>query len=231
MNTQDSNNLDPFESANNAKPQIKYFFGINFFDMYHCILEKGGPNKGKPPFDPNLHKPEQMRTSINLSIVPLTGSKAKFPIERNFIADFPNGDWQTIVLPSIHALNLTPRDLVGKAVKVELVPSGSYVNNKGETKPLSVPKYLEVYPDEASCQAASDAHFNNNHTEQQEEAFPAKNPNGNDAEKAIALKFLPALITQAGKDPEKVAELLASNNLVGKYFNLNSQEVIDLITA
>lgn len=222
-------NIDPFDSANNAKAPSKYFFGINYFDMYHCVLEKGGANKGKPPFDANIHKPEQMRTSINLSIVPLTGSKATFPIERNLIAEF--GDWPMVILPSIKALGLTPRDLVGKAVKVELVVTGSYVNNKGETKQLTTPKYLEVYTDEATCQAAADAIFGKANTEQQEEAFPAKAPNGNNPERDIALKFLPALITQAGKDPSKVADLLASNNLVGKYFNLNSPEVINLITS
>lgn len=229
MNTQDTNN-DPFETAGNVQEPSKHFFGQNFFDMYFCILEKGGANKGKPPFDPNVHSPDKKRTAITINIVPLPDSKIKFGIDRELIAEF--GDWPKIILPSIKALGLTPRDLVGKYVKVELVNVGNYVNSKGETKQLTTPKYLEVYTDEATCQAASDALYGNNHTEQpDEEAFPAKAPNGNDAEKAIALKFLPALITQAGKEPSKVAELLKSNNLVGKYFDLNSPEVISLITA
>lgn len=230
MNTQDTN--DPFETAENVQEPSRLFFGQNFFDMYYCILEKGGANRGKPPFDPNVHKPEQRRTSITLNIVPLPGSKIKFGIDRELVAEIWDGEWSKIILPSIKALGLTSRDLVGKYVKVELVNTGSYVNNKGETKQLSVPKYLEVFADETSCQIAADVIFGKTNTEQpKEEAFSAKAPNDNDAEKAIAFKFLPALITQAGKDPSRVAELLKSNNLVGRYFDLNSPEVISLITA
>lgn len=222
MNTQDNN--DPFDSANNAQVPSRHFFGLNMFDMYYCALIKG---QGKVPFDPQMHQPGQKRTAINISISPLTGSKATFPIERQLIAEF--GDWPTVIMPSIRALGLTAREMNGKFVKVELVPTGTYVKN-GETKQLTTPRYLEVYADEATCQAASDALFNN-HTEQpDEEAFPTKAPNGN-GEREIALKFLPALVNQAGKDPQKVAELLAANNLVGRYFNLNSPEVIKLITA
>lgn len=226
MNTQDNNNIDPFDSANNAQVPSKNFFGLNMFDMYYCALIKG---QGKVPFDPNMHQSAQKRTAVNISIAPLTGSKATFPIERQLIAEF--GDWPEVIMPSIRALGLTAREMNGKFVKVELVPTGTYVKN-GETKQLTTPRYLEVFADEATCQAASDTIFSKANTEQlDEEAFPAKAPNGNNPERDIALKFLPALITQAGKEPSKVAELLASNNLVGKYFNLNSPEVINLITA
>lgn len=214
---------DPFESAGNAVEPSRHFFGLNMFDVWFCALVKG---QGKVPFDPQVHQPGQKRTAVNISIAPLPGSGANFPIERNLIAE--SKEWAGVILPSIKALGLTPKELNGKYVHVEIVPTGeSYTDKAGVVKSKTTPKYLEVYGDETSCLAASNAFFGN-YTEQQEEAFPVGNGN---AERDVALKFLPALINQAGKDPQRVAELLANNSLVAKYFNINSPEVVQLIAA
>lgn len=220
-------NQDPFEAANEAKEPSKHFFGLNMFDIWYCALIKG---QGKVPYDPQMHQNQKQFTAVHISIAPLPGSGAKFPLERQLISE--SKEWAGVILPSIHALNLTPRDLNGKYVHVEIVPTGeTYTDKQGVVKTKTTPKYVEVYTDENACYAASSAFFGNHNTEQpEEEAFSATAPTNN-GEKAVAEKFLPALVNQANKDPQKVAELLVGNNLVGKYFNINSPEVIKLITA
>lgn len=213
--------VDPFEAANNATEPVyvRNFFGQCWFDVYFCALVKG---QGKVAFDPAIHK--QKFTAINLSIQPLAGSSAKFPIERQLIAE--SKEWASIILPSIKALGKTPKELHGSFVQVEIVPTGEkYTAKDGTVKEKSTPKFVAVFPDEASCQRVNDAHFGNpaNNTE------PTSAPNGN-AEREVALKFLPALATQAGKDPLKLSELIASNGLVSKYFNINSPEVIAVLS-
>jgi hypothetical protein len=216
--------IDPFEAAEIAVEPVytKHFFGQVWFDLYFCALIKG---QGKVPFDPTMHKPEQKRTSITLTVTPLSGSSATFPLERNLIAE--SREWAGIILPSIKALGKTVKELHAAFVQVEIVPTGeTYKDKQGVEKQKTTPKFVAVYPDEFSCQAASDALFgSNNHTEQP----TAPNGNGN-AEREVALKFLPALATQANKDPLKLAELIAANSLVGKYFTINSPEVIAILS-
>lgn len=222
--SQDNTILDPFEAADNATEPVftKHFFGQNFFDVWFCALVKG---QGKVPFDPAQHQPGQKRTAINISIQPLAGSKAQFPFERNLIAE--SREWASFVLPSIKALGKTAKELHAQFVQIKIVETGeSYTDKNGVEKKKTTAKYVKVFANEADCQAAAEAVFGgNNHTEQP----TVENGNGN-AEREVALKFLPALATQAGKDPSRMAELLANNSLVGKYFTINSPEVITLLS-
>lgn len=216
--------LDPFDSADNAVEPVfsKVFFGQNFFDIWFCALIKG---QGKVPFDPQIHQPGQKRTSIGISIQPLAGSSAQFPFERNLIAE--SREWTSFVLPSIKALGKTVKELHGAFVQIEIVETGeSYVDKQGVTKNKTTAKYVAVYTNEETCRQAAETVFgSNNHTEQ-----PEAQPTNGNAERDVALKFLPALATQAGKDPQRLAELIAANSLVGKYFTINSPEVIAVLS-
>lgn len=215
-------NDDVFGSADNAvEPTFnKVFFGQVFFDLYFCALIKG---TGKVPFDPAQHKPEQKRTSITLTVVPLPNSGATYNFERNLIAE--SKEWASIVLPSIKALGLATRDLHSRFVQIEIVPTGErYTDKQGATKEKTTAKFVQVFADETSCQAVADSVFGNgnNHTEQPTVTTPQ---NGN-TEREVALKFLPALAHQAGKDREKMKALLEQNPFVGKYFDITSPEVL-----
>lgn len=218
--------LDPFDSADNAVEPVynKMFFGQNFFDVWFCALIKG---QGKVPFDPAIHQAGQKRTAVNISIQPLASSKAQFPFERNLIAE--SREWASFVLPSIKALGKTAKELHAQFVQIEIVETGeTYTDKNGVERKKTTAKYVAVFPDEASCQAAAETVFGNgnNHTEQP----PVENGSNGNAEREVALKFLPALATQAQKDPARMAELLANNSLVGKYFTINSPEVIALLS-
>ncbi len=217
--------IDPFDAANNAtEPTFaKNFFGQSWFDVWFCALVKG---VGKVPFDPAQHK--QKFTAIDLSIQPLAGSKATFPVERKMIAE--SKEWASVILPSIKALGKTPKEMHAAYVQVEIVPTGEkYTDKNGETKEKTTPRFVKVFATEAECLAASEEMFgsNGNGTTHTEPAQPTTNGN---AEREVALKFLPALATQAGKDPLKLAELIAANSLVGKYFTINSPEVIAVLS-
>jgi hypothetical protein len=217
---------DAWESAENAEEPKRSFFGMVEFDMWFCGLVKG---QGKVPYDASQHK--QRFTAIDMVISPLSSSGATFNTERHLIAE--SKEWAGTILPSIKALGLTPRELHQKWVHYELVPTGKYTKN-GEEKTLTTPKFLAYYNTEEEAEAAMIAKYNsagdedpmvNTNTEPVEIHPPS---NGN--EKAIAEKFIPVLVAQAKGDMASLANLIANNALVAKYFNINSPEVLEALT-
>jgi hypothetical protein len=217
---------DVWESAENAEEPKRSFFGQVEFDMWFCALVKG---QGKVPFDPSQHK--QRFTAIDMVISPLSSSGATFNTERHLIAE--SKEWAGTILPSIKALGLTPRELNQKWVHYELVKTGSYVKN-GEQRDLTTPKFLAYFNTEEEAEAAMIARFNS----AEEDPLvntpggvvhdPSNGSNGN--EKAIAEKFIPVLVAQAKGDMASLANLIANNALVAKYFNINSPEVLEALT-
>jgi hypothetical protein len=220
---------DVWESAENAEEPKRSFFGQVEFDMWFCALVKG---QGKVPFDPSQHK--QRFTAIDMVISPLSSSGATFNTERHLIAE--SKEWAGTILPSIKALGLTPRELNQKWVHYELVKTGSYTKN-GEEKALTTPKFLAYFNTEEEAEQAMIAKYNSSNVEEDPmvntntEPVEVHNPtNGNGNEKAIAEKFIPVLVAQAKGDMASLANLIASNNLVAKYFNINSPEVLEALT-
>lgn len=223
-------------------------FGLCSVDVWYCILEKG---QGKVPFDANQHAIERRCTAIEIAIQPLPGSRYTNPTERGMIAE--SREWSQIVKPSLRALQSDLRAINGRYVRAELVPTGQkYTNSSGETKDRTSVKFIEIYDSEDECQAAADAFFatRGSGSSSSTSSAPPSSSGGtpmptngsvnanslannspiNDAERATAAKFLPALWNASGKDVTKFATSLASNPLTSKYFSINSQEVIDLIS-
>lgn len=217
-------NADVWDAAENAEAPKRSFFGKVEFDMWFCGLVKG---QGKVPFDASQHK--QRFTAVDMVISPLSSSGATFNTERHMIAE--SKEWAGTVLPSIKALNMTPRELHGKWVLYELVKTGSYVKN-GEQKDLTTPKFLAVYNTEEEAEQAMIAKFNNadadedvmvnTNTEAQEVGT-----NGNGNEKATALAFLPAVVNNAATI-EALEKTINSNPILSKHFTIASPEVIEL---
>ncbi len=235
---------DVFDAADNAVVPVRSFtyFGQVFVDVYACALK---PGVGKVPFDGLQHKPEERRTAINLSIAPLPGSLSAFVIERQMIAE--SHEWASTTLPSLKALGLTTRELKDRYVRATLAPTGRKFKAKdGTMKNSTAIKFLEVYPDEAACQAAADAYFANLH-DHTGEAVPESGPvaaatpagngggdghgNGSDPEKATALMFLEPLWKASNGDLQTFQTFMASNPLITKHFSINSPEVQALMKA
>jgi len=218
---------DPWKQADEAKEPTRHYFGQVYLDLWFCVLEKG---VGKVPFDPAQHKPGQKRTAIKVELVPLQSSGLMFTILREMIAE--SREWAGIVLPSLKALDVTTRTLHEKFVQAELVPSRKYVDKEtGETKQATTFKFVQIFESESECEAAAAEFFNQPQDEIpgfSDESKNEKEPKL-DPQKEVALKFLPALVNMAGGDPQKLSSILSENQLVSRYFTINSPEVVELL--
>jgi hypothetical protein len=215
-------------------------FGQAWVDAWICVLQKG---VGKVPFNPQIHKPEDRRTAIKVEITPLPDLDYQGPpLLREYVAEF--GEWPKITLPSFKALGLTTRQLNRAWVRVQLVGTGrTYTNQAGETKEATTFKFLAIYPDQATCQAA---YLNQgapatavpdpgNGTAPmlvkppESRQAPAMPPPQNGKERETALKFVQALVRQVNGDEDQLANRLAKMPLIAKHFTIQSPEVMNLL--
>ena len=211
------------------KPRPRIYFGTLEVDTWYCVLQKG---VGKVLFDPNLHRQDDRRVAITLTIVPLPGSRFEEPTKRELIAE--SEEWAKIVKPSINALHSDLRRLNGAYVQAELVPTGRrYKTKEGLDRDATTFRFQAVFPDHESAVEAANKHFGTG-PHDDEDSIPAPAPRpmpDTNAERATAQKFLPALWKASGGDPNRLAELIAKNPLTSKYFTLASDEVVAIIAA
>jgi len=223
MSNETTHDADVWEAAESAKELPKVYFGEVKFDLWFCVLEKG---VGKVPYDPQQHKPGQRRTAIEISLTPLPSRGLDFITERSLIAE--SRQWAGIVLPSIKALGLSVKALNGKWAQYELVRTGrTWTNTEGETKYETVPRFLAAYDSEAEAEAAAAALFGGNGGGAAATPSPQQEGNG---EREVAAKFLPALWSQAKEDVTTFMQLVQGNPLTSKYFDLNSPEVLAIVS-
>lgn len=216
---------DVWDQAANATVRPKVYFGQIFTDAFFCVLRKG---IGKVPFDPGQHPADDKLACIKIDGQCTKRDGSSFVVQREEIAEFR--DWAGIILPSVKALGIHPRELNEKWAKWRMVETGRTWVDKvsGETKKATTFQFLELFPDAAACQAAEAALYNR---EVQPELAPASGGTVDpqqDPQREVAAKFLPALYAQANGDAAKMAELLAANPLTSKYFDVNSVEVVTL---
>jgi hypothetical protein len=231
QNVQNISN-DPWDDAENPRQRGSDFWGQVKIDMYYVVLVKG---TGKVPFDSKIHKIDQRCTAIDINILPVEpqAEKVNFAVQRSMIAE--SKEWAGIVLPSIKALGVSPRELNGRFVKAHFVPTGQkYVNTSNESKDrttfefetlfvdgdLAVADYLGTYGNAQAAPAAVAA-----------QKSPAAN---NDRE--TALKFLKVVVENAARGQSDLAIIkntvavnLANMPMVNKYFTAESPETLNLI--
>jgi hypothetical protein len=222
---------DIFDDLDN--PQVRegvydYFAQIKL-DTWYCILAKG---VGKQPFDAATHKADQRRTAIDINLYPLAEQNISFDISRSMISE--SREWAGIVLPSIKNLGISARDLNGKWAHVRTKGTGNtYTAKDGSTKERTTFEFVELFADEASCRAAFNGATSGAPAPV---SAPAPVANGSDPGKVAAMKFLPVIVKNAVSGQtdlnvirSTVATNLASMPQIGKYFTVDSPEVMDQI--
>lgn len=241
--------LNPWQTAMNPPQTAGKWFGQMTVNAWFCALIKG---QGKVIWDPNQVDPNtgnapRRYTAIDLKLAPLYEKNAINDIERTALAEF--GDWPDTILPSLKDCGVTDlQSLNGRWVCVEMVENGTYHDkNTGETKKSTTFRFLQVFADEATCRAAWKADRGNS-----AEPAPATEPpwangngtngngNGNGSkERETAVKFLKPYVTnawrQSGGDLDKargiLAQLIAGQALLAKYFTVDSSEVLDELST
>lgn len=213
---------DVWDQANEATVRPKVYFGQIFTDAYFCVLRKG---VGKVEFDPAQHPADDKLTCVKIDGQCTKRDGSSYIIQREVIAEFR--DWAGIILPSVKALGIHPRELNEQWAKWKMAETGRTWVDKvsGETKKATTFQFLELFPNATACQAAEAAHYSQ---KVQPELSPAPNGTMDPRQREVAAKFLPALFAQANGDVPKMAELLAANPLTSTYFDVTSPEVVAL---
>lgn len=227
--------IDPWDSAENAKEHVfsNIIWGQAEAQSWYCVLEKG---VGKVLFDPQNHSPDQRRTAIDIIIHPLPEMNLAFDLTRNMIAE--SHEWASIVLPSLRDLEISPKHLNGSWVKVQTIPltdragyTVTYTDANGIVKEKTTLKFLSIFKDEAECRADYEKGRSGN-----VQAQPAQETNENANERNTAWTFLKIFVRDTCKDQKSLenirtdlANKIASQPLISKYFTIDSPEVIQLI--
>ncbi|MEZ0396807.1 MAG: hypothetical protein ABWK53_10320 [Anaerolineales bacterium] len=228
---------DPWESAENAKePQFSNeIWGQVEAQSWFCILEKG---IGKVEFDPQVHSPDQRRTAIDIVIHSLPEMNLSFDLARNMIAE--SREWASFVLPSIRDMGISPKQLHGAWVKVQTVPltdkSGNpitYTDANGIVKEKTTIKFLALFKSEDECRAD---YLANSGKPSPTTKYTSENGNGN-KERETALVFLRAYVQNVCRGQHDLdavraalAQKIAEQPLISKYFTVDSAETVALIT-
>lgn len=226
---------DPFDVAMKTEYVVGPLtvFGQCATDSWFCKLVTG---TGKVVWDETADPIDVRRTAIKISIVPLPGSPNQHDTVREMLAE--SREWAEIVKPSLGAVGHNLRSVNGVYVQAELVPTGrKYTNSRGETKDATTVKFVRVFGSPDECQRAADAFFaarrgsanGNGAHSSGAHATTTPTPSQNDAERETARLFLPALWRLAGNDPVKFDEQLRANQLVARYFTIDSPEAQEVM--
>lgn len=215
---------DPFEAADNPEIRNKTYFGHVTVDAYAVVLQRGS---GPVNFDHFRHRLEDRRTQVKVSIQPLTGSRFMDPINREVLVE--SNEYAKIFHPSIRALDIKPRELSGRYVRAEMIPTREYIKKDGTPGTATCPKIIATYETEQDCRAAQDALFG--HHDTAAEAAPAVSngiapaaPNGAGMSADGQRQLLEALWNASGKSDKQMAMLLSVTPQL-KHLTLDSGEV------
>jgi len=226
-----NNTQSAWEAAANAVETqfTNDIYGRIEFDIWFCKLVKG---TGKVAFDDGIDRLSDRRTAIDINIQDLGGTN----YARSFVGEIGTDGWLRVTLPSLKALGIADlQKFSGSFVHAVMEPYGEYTDRDGNKKHRTAPAIMAVYPNAAACEAAALG------SGTQTDIFsgaPATNgtaPAANDAERQVALAFLPPIVKTAlrgdGVDAVALDAALKGNPILAKHFNLGSPEVIQAIAA
>lgn len=150
--------LDPWDEAEKAKPLVYTHFGQIMAHSDYVIWPKGVRLADCPPFDPKQHTEGNRVTRVTIMASPLPGQQQPtWPHER--VMGIYTPEWTKVTLPSIKALNVSPRDLDKVFAQYQFKEARKYTNKEGEVKSATSFHFVELYETEAACVAAAEAMF------------------------------------------------------------------------
>lgn len=235
-------NHDPWAEVNNP-PELQYdnhLWGQVEINAWTCALVKG---IGKVAWDDQAHGAQNRHTAIDITIhaLPEMNIQNENITKRETLAWAK--DWKTIILPSIRDLGfMDARELNGKWVKVESVPTGETYQKNGETRNKTTFRFERVFANEAECRAdyltqsgepgAASAVDYPPAPKKSEEQILSESGFDNPEKKAAEqfLYFALESATRGKQDAEAWAAVpgaIAMYPQIAKYFNAESSEVKD----
>lgn len=229
---------DPFESAANAGEGRNTYYGRVEVMASYVTLKKG---VGKQPFNEQYDDVRDRRTEVKIVVNPIDAMNLSILLQRDLIAE--SAEWSRYTWASLRdkcGLK-TPsefRALNGKWVKLVLTGTGeTYTTKRGETQERKAFVFEAVYNTAAEAEAAyyADTGGQPQHGDDPAAAVDmghgaGSNGNGN-AERETALQFLKVLVKQSGGDKSKLAASIAQMPMIGKYYTVDSPEVVELFAG
>ena len=211
---------DPLEAAGQASFAPRPYYGQVMVSSRFCVLQKG---IGKVDFDPTAHKMSDRRTEIKLELLPLPEHEARFPLNRDMLAE--SNEWIKIALASLRDLGVEPRNLNEKWCSVILAPTGrSYQDKQGNQKEASTFKFLAFYADEDACRAA----YEDENGKADEVAAAAQPQVQSNPARETAAKFLAAVWKQCNGDLGLLEKKIHDMPVLAQHFQIDSPEVMAL---
>lgn len=215
-------------------PPAPVAYGHCMVSTRKVVLQQGAP-MGRADFDNQVHKPEQMRTEITISIAPLAGTRTQFETTRSFLAE--SEDWGKVVKPSLVKMGLGLKGVNNRFVRAELVPTRQYQKRDPQSRqPMLAPDgkpvmatatalaFTNVYDDEGACLVAHRAQFGGDGTDVPpagtQPGMPgiAESEPVNETERATALQILKAMAQGANGNAALLHGQVKSTPLLAKYY-------------
>lgn len=229
MTDQTQTIIDPMEELDKPyTPPAFEIWGKVDLNAWFAALVKG---VGKEVFDPAKHKSRV--TAVDITITPINEQDAQV-LTRNLIRE--SREWG-LVQNSLQACGCPKAaDINGRFVHVQFENTGeTYTNGNGETKNKTYIKFLQIFPDEATCttdyRSFHGAPITTNQV--QPDGAPANNK-----ERETALKFAQVIVNNNARGQTdlatiqgKVTTAIASMAVVNKYFTADSPEILDMIAT
>jgi hypothetical protein len=210
--------------------QERTVFGqVTVVDRWFCVLEKG---VGKRPFDATRDSLDQRRVAIKLQVTAPKREGGTYTIDREMV-DFSD-EWKKFTLPSIQKLNVPIMTLLNAHCQIKLMPAGTYTKSgTNEVKTKTAIVFEQIFPDEATCRAASENFFSSRTASAPQAAADMQTPQppqaGSQPENAVERQFAASTLLMlwngCGQDRTRFLATLAASPMMAQYFNANSPEV------
>jgi hypothetical protein len=203
---------DPMVAATEEREYSTEFYGKVEIAAQFMYVNRGERPR---PFDDANDDIKKRSTEVSITLTTLDAMGLTRPvIERKHLSWTPA--WKEIVWKSIQALGYDLlRDLSGKFVKIEMVPTGRKYTSKtdGTEKSETTLKFLKVYESEAAC------------IRDYEDAAGVSHE-ASEAVDESAMTVARALISASKGDMKKLANNLKA---AGSPYTVDSQVIVNLL--